>query len=127
MRELFGRIGKQLNTIARQLGGHDWEDIRSEMNVAICEAGPGHKDAYYLRLAKWRGKDFARAFRNRRRWARPMRDFLSLQTVAYLEAAAVEPHYMTAVFHFTTFGTGRLGSRRRRRHGQGSHRRTHKR
>ena len=136
MKHLFERIGELLDAFARQIGGHDWEDVRSEMNVAIVEAGPGQKDAYYLCLAKWRGETFAKAFRNRREWARPMRVELRAVTIDFLDAVRPDFWHVTSRHYFTTLGTGkRKGYRyhrglrierlypkadrkRRRRHGQ---------
>ena len=110
MHKVIERLTPRLRAIAHRLSPRDLDDLLSEMSLAILNAGPGHKDAYYVRRAKDRACDYFRAECRRARREREGGIGLSPPTRAYLRAACVEVETALMTWTFMTLGVVRSDS-----------------
>jgi len=107
MRKTIERLTPRLRAIAHRLSPRDLDDLLSEMYLAILNVGPGQKDAYYVRRAKDRARDYFKAERRRARREQEGGVGLSPPTRAYLRAACVDVETASVTWTFMTLGAVR--------------------
>lgn len=110
MHRIIEQLTPRLRAIAYRLSVRHADDLLSEMHLAIIVAGPGQKDAFYVRRAKDRARNYLKA--ERRRAAREALGGVGLSrpTRAYLHAAAVDIETDGTTWTFMTLGAVRSDS-----------------
>lgn len=107
MYETIERLTPRLRAIAYRLSVRHADDLLSEMNLAILVAPPGQKDAFYVRRAKDRARNYLKSERRRAQREQISGAALSRPTRAYLHAASVDTDIGGTTWTFMTLGAVR--------------------